>query len=197
MATALAVDSATKKFEEFLEADNMADVLAQFSYNWDDLKKLQSELERMQSLLKEVEEKYNYNPGVNTTLLETRELGFNVEDAVDLNFVKALDGVNRAKLKAGQCELEDMQSTLREAATVNRLLSVIKGYACNVEAAIDPDFIEFMTRRRTVFENMFLVFCCNVDKRKNSVIYVLGNIGGIRDAYLALGLTYHCKSYKV
>ncbi|KAK1369125.1 hypothetical protein POM88_035217 [Heracleum sosnowskyi] len=108
---------------------------------------------------------------------------------------EALDGV-RAELKAGQRELEDMQSTLREAekkynhdSTESRLLSVIKEYACNVEAAIDSDFIEFMTRRRSVFQKMVLVFCCNVDESEyRRLIYVLKNIGAIRDTYLALGL---------
>lgn len=110
---------------------------------------------------------------------------------------EALDGALRAKLEAGQRELECMhlQSTLTEAdqnhdPKVRRLLSVIEGYACNILVAIDDmDFIEFMTRHRSGFERMLFVCSYNdVDKSEDRIIYVLKNLDGVRDAYLALGL---------
>lgn len=100
------------------------------------------------------------------------------------------------ELKEGHHELKCMQSNLREAAkkynhdpTVNRLLSVITGYAWNIEGAIDSEFIQLMTRRLSVFEKMVLICCCNEEEEsENRIIYVLKNLGGVRDAYFALSL---------
>lgn len=90
MATALAVYSATKKLEVFLNTDpyNMEVVLAQLSYNWLDYKRLQYELEDMQSFVKQVEEKFSHVPQVNITLSVIRRLALNVTKSLNSDFIK-------------------------------------------------------------------------------------------------------------
>lgn len=139
--TAVAVYSATKKFEEFLNADpnNMAAVLAQLSYNWGnyffkvhynwgDYKKLQHELEGMQSYLEEVEEKYDHFPVVITLLSEIRRLAFKLEKALDSDFIQLVlrrRSVSERMLSGVLCCLECNERKRRIHNVFNGIKSLV------------------------------------------------------------------------